>query len=111
TINQQPYMIVVQANKPHKSLADLTAVLKEKGDKGTYGTSNNSSTILAEFYLNTFGLKTVRVEYRTGNEMVNDLASGALEFASADPVQAISMQRKGDWRILGISSGQRLHST
>ena len=41
-------MIVVQSNKPYKTLADLTAVLKEKGDKGSYGTSNPSSTILAE---------------------------------------------------------------
>jgi tripartite-type tricarboxylate transporter receptor subunit TctC len=111
TINQQPYMIVVKASSPHKTLADLTKTLKEKGDKATYGTSNNSSTILAEIYLNTLGLKTVRVEYRTGPDMVNDLASGALEFASADPVQSLSMARKGDWRILGISSGKRLQST
>jgi tripartite-type tricarboxylate transporter receptor subunit TctC len=111
TINHQPYMIVVQASSPHKTLADLTVALKEKGDRATYGTSNNSSTIMAEIYLTALGLKTVRVEYRTGPEMVNDLASGSLDFASADPVQSLSMARKGEWRILGISSGRRLQST
>jgi len=111
TINRQPYMIVVHQSKPYKTLAELTAAMKEKGDKATYGTSNPSSTILAEIYRNTTGVKAVQVDYKTGADMVNDLASGQLDFASADPVQALSMQRKGDWRILGISSGQRLQAT
>jgi tripartite-type tricarboxylate transporter receptor subunit TctC len=111
TINQQPYMIVVQATKPYKTLADLTKAMKEKGEKATYGTSNPSSTILAEIYKNTTGVKAVRVEYRTGADMVNDLISGQLDFASADPVQALSMAKKGDWRILGISTGKRLVAT
>jgi tripartite-type tricarboxylate transporter receptor subunit TctC len=111
TINRQPYMIVVHSSKPYKTLAELTAAMKEKGEKSSYGTSNPSSTILAEIYRNTAGLKTVEVDYKTGTEMVNDLASGALDFASADPVQALSMAKKGDWRILGISSGERLQAT
>jgi tripartite-type tricarboxylate transporter receptor subunit TctC len=111
TINQQPYMIVVHQSKPHKTLADLTAAMKAKGDKSSYGTSNPSSTITAEIYRTTMGLKTVQVDYKTGADMVNDLASGALDFASADPVQALSMHRKGDWRILGISTGKRLQAT
>src|SRR5690606_21025084 len=44
TINQQPYMIVVHASKPHKTLAELTAAMKAKGDKASYGTANPSST-------------------------------------------------------------------
>jgi tripartite-type tricarboxylate transporter receptor subunit TctC len=93
TINRQPYMIVVHQSKPYKTLAELTAAMKEKGDKATYGTSNPSSTILAEIYRNTTGVKAVQVDYKTGADMVNDLASGQLDFASADPVQALSMQQ------------------
>ena len=111
TINQQPYMIVVHSSKPYKTLADLTKAMKEKGEKASYGTSNHSSTILAEIYKATTGVKAVRVEYRTGADMVNDVLSGQLDFASADPVQALSMHNKGDWRILGISSGERLKAT
>lgn len=111
TINRQPYMIVVAASSPHKTLADLTKAMLAKGDKASYGTSNQSSTILAEIYRNVTGVKANQVDYKTGADMVNDLASGALDFAAADPVQALSMQKKGDWRILGISSGQRLQAT
>ena len=111
TINRQPYMIVVHSSSPHKTLADLTKAMLAKGEKASYGTSNPSSTILAEIYKNTTGIKAVEVDYKTGTEMVNDIASGALDFASADPVQALSMKNKGDWRILGISSGERLVAT
>jgi len=111
TINRQPYMLVVHHSKPYKTLAELTAAMKAKGEKASYGSSNHSSTILAEIYKATTGVKAIEVTYRTGADMVNDVASGQLDFASADPVQALSMQRKGDWRILGISSGQRLNAT
>ena len=111
TINRQPYMIIVPSTSPHKTLADLTKAMLAKGDKASYGTSNPSSTILAEIYKNTTGVKAVEVDYKTGADMVNDIASGALDFGSADPVQALSMQAKGDWRILGISSGERLKAT
>jgi tripartite-type tricarboxylate transporter receptor subunit TctC len=111
TINRQPYMIVVLDKSPHKSLADLTKAMLAKGDKASYGTSNPSSTILAEIYKATTGVKANQVDYRTGADMVNDLASGQLDFASADPVQALSMMKKGEWRILGISTGERLKAT
>src|SRR5262245_5467134 len=62
TINRQPYMIVVHQSKPYKTLAELTAAMKEKGDKATYGTSNPSSTILAEIYRNATGVKAAQVE-------------------------------------------------
>ena len=66
---------------------------------------------IAEIYKDQSGIKAVEVDYRTGSDMVNDLLSGALDFASADPVQALAMQAKGEWRVLGISSGQRLKAT
>ena len=112
TINQQPYMIVVDAKKStFKTLGELTAAMKAKAEKASYGTSNPSSTITAEIYKELTGVKAVEVDFRTGADMVNDLASGALDFGSADPVQALAMQSKGDWRILSISSGERLKAT
>jgi len=111
TINRQPYMIFVHQNSPHKTLADLTKAMLEKGEKASYGTANPTSTVVAEIYRSRTGIKAVEVDYKTGADMVNDIASGALDFGSTDPVQALSMQAKGDWRILGISSGERLKAT
>src|SRR5262245_49819124 len=86
TLSRQPYMIAVPSGRSYKTLAELTAVLKQKGDKGTYGSSNPGSFVVAEMYKTTMGLPTVQVDYRTGADAVNDLASGALDFFSADPI-------------------------
>ena len=104
TINQQPYMIAVHASKPYKTLADLTAALKAKGDKGTYGTANPSSTITAEIYKNTMKLDTVRVEYKTGQDMVNELDRAA---RSTSPRPIRCRRSRCTTRASGASSASR----
>lgn len=108
TLSRQPYMIAVHSRSPHKTLAELTAVLKQKGDKGSYGVSNPGSLVVAEMYKTTMGLQTVQVDYRSSPDAVNDLASGSLDFFSADPIFGAAMARKGEWRILAISSSERV---
>jgi len=39
TINRQAFMIVVDARSPYKTLSDLTAAVKPKGDKASYATA------------------------------------------------------------------------
>jgi tripartite-type tricarboxylate transporter receptor subunit TctC len=108
TLSRQPYMIAVHSSKPYKTLADLTAALKQKGDKASYGVSNPGSLVVAEMYKTVVGLPTVQVDYKSSPDAVNDLASGALEFFSADPIFGSAMARKGEWRILAISSAERV---
>ena len=38
-VNKQPFMVVVTANSPYKTLAELTAAMKAKGDKASYAQS------------------------------------------------------------------------
>ena len=108
TLSRQPYMIAVHSSTPYKTLADLTTVLKQKGDKATYGMSNPGSLVVAEMYKTVMGLPTVQVDYKSSADSVNDLASGALDFFSSDPIFGASMARKGEWRILAISSAERV---
>ena len=46
TINQQAFMLVVDANKPWKTVAELTAAMKQKGEKATYGSGAPASVVL-----------------------------------------------------------------
>src|SRR5690349_15985365 len=39
TINRQPWMLVVDAKSPYKSVDELTAAMKQKGDKASYATA------------------------------------------------------------------------
>ena len=61
----QAFILSVDAATPYKTVADLTAAMKQKKDKASYATPNNSSTILAELYKQAAGLETTQVNYRT----------------------------------------------
>jgi Uncharacterized protein conserved in bacteria len=106
----QGFILVVTADKPFKTVADLTAYLKEKGDKASYSTSNNPATILSETYKQSAGLQTVQVNYKTSMDFLNDMLAGRIDFVMADPVFGLSRIREGKMRPLAISTGQRIKS-
>lgn len=108
TINRQAFMLAVDASSPWKTLAELTAYLKQKGDKGTYGTTANSGVVMCALYKEQAGLKSVEVGYKMGQDMLNDMGSGSVDFTCTDPVFALSQEREGRVRILAVASGARL---
>jgi len=108
TINRQPYMVVIAANRPWKNLDELTAHLRERGDKASYGIANPMTAGLGETYKKAFDLKAVQVSYRSGPDGLNDLASGNLDFMTLDPVLAMAQAREGRVRILAASTKDRL---
>ena len=65
TINKQPTMLVVTPDKPWKTVADLTAYLKEKKEKATYATSNPVGKVMGAIYKENQKLEAVEVVYRT----------------------------------------------
>jgi tripartite-type tricarboxylate transporter receptor subunit TctC len=108
TINRQAFMLVVDKDKPWKNVAELTAYLKQKGDKGTYAFAANGGAVMCAIYKQRAGLKTVDVGYKMAQDSLNDMASGAVDFGCQDPVFALSQAREGRLRILGIGSKDRL---
>ncbi|WP_309083566.1 tripartite tricarboxylate transporter substrate binding protein [Chelativorans sp.] len=110
-INKQPFMIAVRKDSPVRDINDLTALIKEKGGDASYATTATSGKVLGAVYLQLAGLQAVEVPYSTGPDALNDIMSGALDFAVLDPVFALSQQREGSIRILAVSSPERMKST
>jgi tripartite-type tricarboxylate transporter receptor subunit TctC len=104
----QGFILVVEAQKPFKTVAELTANLKEKKDKASYASSNNPATILAETYKQSAGLETVQVNYKTSVDFINDMLSGRIDFVMADPVFGLARIREGKMRPLAISTAKRI---
>ena len=111
TINQQPYMVIVGAASPHKTIAELTAAMKMKGGNANYGAPNSVATVIGEIYKAHTGVQAVEVNYRTGPDMLNDLTSGRLDYAAADPVFSLAQSREGRIRILAVTTNARLHAS
>lgn len=110
TINKQAFMLAVEAKRPWKSVTELTAYAKEKGDKATYAVSANSGIVMGAIYKERAGLQAVQVHYRMAQDALNDMASGKVDYALQDPVFALSQLREGRLRILAVASAERLKS-
>jgi tripartite-type tricarboxylate transporter receptor subunit TctC len=104
----QPFLFTVPADSPHKTVADLTAALKAKKDKGTYAATNNTALVLGETYKQHAGLETVLVNYRTNVDYMNDLGSGRLDFVMVDPVFGLGRIKDGKMRPLAVSTATRM---
>jgi tripartite-type tricarboxylate transporter receptor subunit TctC len=110
TINKQAFMLAVDAKRPWKSVAELTAYLKEKGDRATYAVSANSGIVMGAIYNEKAGLQAVQVHYRMAQDALNDMTSGKVDYPLQDPVFALSQQREGRLRVLAVASAERLKS-
>ena len=104
----QGFILTVPADKPYKTVAELTAAMKAKGDKASYPTTNNPALILGEAYKKSAGLNTVQVGYKTSADFLNDMMSGTLDWVWADPVFGLSRIREGKFKPLAISTGKRI---
>jgi tripartite-type tricarboxylate transporter receptor subunit TctC len=111
TINRQPFMMVVDAKSPYKTVADVTEAMKKKGDKASYATAAPTGTVMGELYKVATGVTAVEVNYKTAPDSLNDQLSGAVDYGMHDPVYSLAQQREGRLRILAVSTGQRLNAT
>jgi tripartite-type tricarboxylate transporter receptor subunit TctC len=108
TVSKLGFCVSVAASSPYKTLADLIAALKEKGDKGNYATTAPTGQVTGALLKEMAGLKTVEINYRTGGDTLNDLASGSLDFAMLDSTFAVAQERAGRVRLLAIGTRERL---
>ena len=87
TINKQPFMVMVAANSPYKTLGELTAAMKKKGDKASYAQSNTTGRVMGALYRRSTGVQAVEVAYRTANDS-NPCRSGTSETVNDWPSQS-----------------------
>jgi len=111
SLHQQAFMVVVPAASPYQTLPELTAAMKAKGDKASYGHSNATAKVMGELYKGATGVSAVDIPYRIAPDSLNDYASGRLDYGMMDPVTSISQAKAGRLRMLAASTGKRLEAT
>jgi tripartite-type tricarboxylate transporter receptor subunit TctC len=110
TINRQPFMVVVPTDSPFKSVGELTAAMKAKGDKASYASAAPAGKIMGELYKAATGVQAVEVVYKTASDSLNDLTSGRVDYGMHDPVFALAQLREKRLKVLGVSTGKRLEA-
>lgn len=103
-----PFTVSVSTKGPYKTMADLIAAIKKKGDKASYGTTAPTGQVAGALMKSILNIPIVEVPYRTAADSVNDLNSGAVDYVMYDPIFAMPKHRSGDLRVLAISSKERM---
>jgi tripartite-type tricarboxylate transporter receptor subunit TctC len=111
TINRQPFMMVVDAKSPYKTVADVTAAMKQKGAKANYATSAPTGTVMGEIYKARTGVQALEINYKTAQDCLNELLSGKTDYGMMDPQFSLAQVREGRLRVLAISTEKRLQAT
>jgi tripartite-type tricarboxylate transporter receptor subunit TctC len=103
---QIAFVVVVGANSPHKSVADLTAYLKAH-TKNRYGVTNQTAIIATEYFRQVAGFEATQVQYRTAPEALPDVENGTLDFMIMDGTFAAGVVRQGKIRALAVTTKKR----
>ncbi len=89
-----PLMLMVKADSPFKSLADVTAFAKQKPGELTYGSSGQGTSlhIAMAALLSRAGVTGLHIPYKSSGEMVTGLAGGHIMMFMETPAVATQYQ-------------------
>ena len=109
-VASQPVVLVVRADAPFKTLAELVAAAKAKPGEirqalaGTGTLGHMAGEVLAK----RAGFKVLNVPYKGAAPAITDLLGGQTDYMFATPQGALSMVKGGRLRALAVTSAKRL---
>ena len=104
-----PNVLVVPAESPHKSVADVIAYLKANPGKMTFASAGNGSSdhLTAELFWQQTGTSGVHVPYKGGAPAHTDLMGGQVNASFQNINAVVQYIKAGKMRALAITSPQR----
>jgi tripartite-type tricarboxylate transporter receptor subunit TctC len=103
TLAVLPLLLVVSANSPYRTVAELVADMKSKGDKASYAAISNTSLFCCELFKANFGLQTVDVKFKDFPSALNEFNAGNAVFTYLDAPQALGHIKAGRIRALAAT--------
>lgn len=109
-VGKLPYVLVVRADSPIKSLNDLVEYGKANPDKLNFASFGNFSSphLIGELLNMTTGIKATHVPYKGSSPAVVDLLGGQVDFMFDTAVAALPQIRSGKMRALATTAEQNL---
>jgi len=104
-----PYILVINAALPAKTLAEFVALAKAKPGEFNYGTTGVGAAnhLVSELFCARAGLKMTHIPYRGTALAVSDLLADRVTMVFADAVTALPHIKAGTLRALAVSSKDR----
>lgn len=105
-----PFVVLVRADSPVKSLSELTALLRHEPGKHNYGAGSLPAKVAAEMFKQLAGLQVVGVSYKSNPQAFPDLLSGQLSFMVIDTTNGRLQIDSGKMRGLAVTTTSREQS-
>ena len=108
TLHKSYFILMVRAEAPWKTVAELTEAMRKKGDKASYGYGAPPALASAELYKARTGLKAVGIPYKTSMASLPEMFSGELDFQFIDATAGTPLLSAGKVRGLAVTTGERV---
>ena len=104
-----PYIMVVSAESPYKTVADLTAAAKKNPCKISYGSFGLGSApyLISELYAMSTGVELLHVPYKGAAPAITDVLGGQITFFIDSIPSPLGQVRGGRLRALSVTTPQR----
>ncbi|CAN7306231.1 tripartite tricarboxylate transporter substrate binding protein [Pseudorhodoferax sp. LjRoot39] len=109
TITFFPFLLVVRADAPYQSFADVLKLARTKADAVSYGTAGIGSThhLAGELLAKTAKVQMLHVPFRGDAASITSLLSGDVPFIIAPPTAVMSNIQAGKLRAIATTGPQR----
>jgi tripartite-type tricarboxylate transporter receptor subunit TctC len=100
-------VMVVRADGPFKTVADVIAAAKKSPGKVTFGSGSSSSRVAGEMFKQLTHTDIIHVPYKSNPNALTDLLGGHIDFMITDTATGIPQIKGGKLRALGVSTKAR----
>jgi tripartite-type tricarboxylate transporter receptor subunit TctC len=102
-----PFLLLVHAELPVHSVAELIQYAKANPGKLAYGTPNAATLVGLEMFKRRAGIELLGVPYTSSPQAMNDLAGNRIQVLIADLATAMPLVRSGSARLLAVTMKNR----
>lgn len=108
-IGNAPLMLVVAANSPYRTLADVVNAAKSQPGGLNYATSGNGTVahLATEMFQREAGIKLVHVPYKGASQGINDVIGGLIQIYVSSVPTLLGHVKSGKLRPLAVTALKR----
>ncbi len=109
-VSAQPMVLVVSADSPYRSLADVVAAARAKPDALTMASAGSGTVghLAGELFARKAGVKFLHIPYKGASPAVTDLLGHQVNIFFANTQSVMTLVAAGKLRALAVSSAQRI---
>lgn len=101
-------VLVVRADSPYKTVADLLAKVRKDPGKLSFGSGSSSSRVAGEMFKQLSHTDILHIPYKSNPNAITDLLGGQVDMMITDTATGVPQIKGGKLRALGVSTTHRI---